>query len=785
MAMPHIELTEESRPSTAASPWPGAECSRVLFILDACHAVDRALLEQWLEQGRPHSSFAGEVDSVALAISTQPEDVNADALARALDRAPETLIVPLRVVWLTSVDDKNTSPRLRDLLFGNPRRPGYWRARAILRGNPERARCIAGASATLGELRQKLHGTGADEPDSRQLADFIAEMAALALDIAERRLQGSRYKVPRQVARNLQSSPRFISALGELSRELDRPIDALQTESAAIMKELSGTSSTFWLDVMARLSQHILSLGYESEIVTDRARLESIRQRVRENPAAFLWTHKTYLDGFVVNSVLFNNDFPAPHSLGGVNMAFAGFGYLLRHSGGIFIRRSFKDQPLYKLVLRHYIGYLMNKRFPLTWSFEGTRSRLGKLMPPRYGLLKYVVEAAEAADAQNLHVIPICIAYDLIGDVTEYAREQSGIEKKPESLGWFLGYLKGLRQPMGRIYVEFGEPIVLEQVPSVEDPLVLSKIAFQVGVEANRVTPVTLPALGAMVLLGAAPRALTGDELRREILRHVDWLTNRDIRLTSHFDKNNTSKLLALWEVMLNNGLLSRYEEGPETLYTIAADQHVAASYYRNTIAHFFVNKAIIELVLVRMSDIGSTGEEEFWREAERLRNLFKYEFFYAPSGEFENEIREELCRYDVDWQKQLAQTGGAAGLLDALHPLVAHATLLQFVEAYLIVSDVLAQQEATVSPDEKLCVKRAMAYGKRAYLQRRISSEASINKLLFQNGYNLLANMGLTEAGNSEVAARRRVARQDFSDLLLRLEDIRSAAYKAVMKRY
>jgi glycerol-3-phosphate O-acyltransferase len=125
--------------------------------------------------------------------------------------------------------------------------------------------------------------------------------------------------------------------------------------------------------------------------------------------------------------VCFDNDFPAPHILGGVNMAFAGLGFLARRAGAIFIRRSFQDDPLYKMILRQYISYLMEKRFPLSWAFEGTRSRVGKLMPPRYGLLKYVMDSAHATGLRNLHIIPISISYDMIGDVKDYAKPSSPV----------------------------------------------------------------------------------------------------------------------------------------------------------------------------------------------------------------------------------------------------------------------------------------------------------------------------------------------------------------------
>ena len=130
-------------------------------------------------------------------------------------------------------------------------------------------------------------------------------------------------------------------------------------------------------------------------------------------------------------------------------------------------------------------------------------------MPPRYGLLKYVLDATRETGARNLHILPVAISYDLITDVADYAAQQTGTKKKPESLGWFLGYLARLRQPMGKVYLNFGEPVVLEQAPPEDDSLALSKIAFQVATSANAATPITLPSLASKVLLGATPQALT------------------------------------------------------------------------------------------------------------------------------------------------------------------------------------------------------------------------------------------------------------------------------------
>ena len=190
-----------------------------------------------------------------------------------------------------------------------------------------------------------------------------------------------------------------------------------------------------------------------------------------------------------------------------------------------------------------YLGYLMEKRFPFSWAFEGTRSRVGKLMPPRYGLIKYIIEAAHATEASDLHFIPVSVSYDLIGEAGDYAREQSGQKKRPESLTWFLGYVRRLKAPMGRIYFDFCEPVVIEGKTPPPDEVDIAKTAFEVAVRVNSVTPVTFPSLACMTLLGVAPRALTFREFRSQLIGLIVWLRKRNIRMTDNFDAGKVKKL--------------------------------------------------------------------------------------------------------------------------------------------------------------------------------------------------------------------------------------------------
>ena len=338
--------------------------------------------------------------------------------------------------------------------------------------------------------------------------------------------------------------------------------------------------------------------------------------------------------------------FPLVHLIGGNNMAFFGIGYLMRRAGTIFIRRKMSSD-VYKVVLQHYLAWLLEKRFPISWALEGTRSRNGKLMPPRFGILKYVVEAAAKENMQNLTIIPISIYYDLIAELGDYAREQSGATKRKESIAWFAGYLRSLRKPLGRISLGLGDPVVVDTTTpefkkafeggSEQFSIALQKLAFDASVKANEVTPITPSSIMALALTGAAPRALTDEECSAEMWNIRNWAVERGLPLTDELRDVDEEKIRDVGRAMREIGVVTRYEGGVDHVYSIADGKHFEASYYRNNSIHFFVNKAIIEVALMKASSLEMTKPfETFWDEVITLRDVFKFEFFYPEIDQFQ-----------------------------------------------------------------------------------------------------------------------------------------------------
>ena len=746
------------------NPWPPGD-GPVVFILDRRNDFEAGLLSAWISR---HQTEKRRCTVIELSLADDRLSPSNPRFERALAQTSDAVVVPLRLGYIHSSAQRHR-PRLTDLLRGGEHLPGALRGRWIAARYPERLIPYRGLPASVAELAARF-AHKYEQPAAAQPAEFgvfVARAAAVVLDMAERQQVGGRYKVPRYVAASLQSRPEFRAQLATIAAQSGQSPSAISAEVTGYLREMVSIPTRFWLDVWAKVCNICLGLGYDPALNYSREDVERIRGIVRKHPTALLWTHKTYIDGFVVPKILFDNDFPMPHLFGGANLNIPGLGFLLRRAGGIFIKRSFQDNEAYKTALRAYIGYLMEKHFPLSWSFEGTRSRLGKLMPPKYGLLKYVLEGAWQADARDIHIIPVSVSYDLVRDAEEYAREQAGVPKAPESIAWMISYLRSLARPMGKIYVNFGEPVKLAQAPDPSDRLALSKIAFEVAVEANRVTPITLPAAVSMALLGVYPRALTEQEVIFEVSRITQWADARAIRQSADLKPLSKDTMQAAQamhaglNLMIEEGIISRFDGGMETVYGIAPGQAPIASFYRNTIIHFFLNQAIAELALIAVMEIDlsvdgqQSPESTFWDAVDDLRDLFKFEFFYPPSAVFHDEIDCELQRLDSNWRERLNNDpGGARHLLGLLEQPVAHRVLQVFSEAYHLAAEVLCSVSET---DRDAFIDRCMNYGRQAYLQRRISSEASMGKILFQNAWQVFDSRGLLDQDAVDCHERRR----------------------------
>ena len=784
MASPRLAQPIPDEPA-----WPGAERRPIVFLLDAASTLERRMLERWIAAHRPAGTDGVETIPIPATRGGGRRRRLDPKLEARLAIGDDPLLAPLRVAWQPPEIDGVQRTRLRDLLStGDPRDPGRLRQYWVLRRHPSRCRIVAGEPAPLSQLRERWQrACGTDAAQTAGLAEFVALQAALALERAERRLRGTRYKVPRFVRENIEARPGFRGGIARLARALRKPEARVGKEASKYLREIAATHSPYVIDLTAHLIHLLYTRGYGEALHYDHQQLAEIYALAQRHPVVFLPSHKSNLDHLVLQYALHENGHPPNHTAGGINMNFFPVGPLVRRSGVFFIRRSFKDNAVYKFVLRQYIDYLIEKRFSLEWYVEGGRSRSGKLLPPMFGMLHYVVDAYRRGKSEDVYLIPVAIAYDQIQDVGSYVEEQRGGAKSRESFGWFVGVVRQLRRRYGDIHIRFGEPLSLQGALGPPEPgtepsddeqsLALQKLAFQVAVRINRVTPMTPTSLVTMSLLGGGGRAFTVPEILLSMTNLLSYVRRRELPTTGELGLDTEAGLQRTLDTLVESRVVTTYAAGLDTVYQITPDQEPTAAYYRNTIIHFFVNSAIAELALLEAAEREGEPRARFWDAAMALRDLLKFEFFFAEKDEFRSEVETELRLHDADWEHALGRGRNAIEqLVRRVRPFSAHRVLRPFLESYRVVADGLARRDPAATFDEPAFIASSLALAQQYQLQRRVHSAESVSKVLFATALRLAKNRRLVDPG-PDVGERRQRFAAEIRDALRRVDAIGALA--------
>lgn len=712
-------------------------------------------------------------------------------LAGRLAGAGDPLLAPVRVVWAGPERDGRRTPRWRDLLaWRDLRYPGRVAGRFLLARNPGRAQVAVGEPALLSEVRRAWTEEGNEE----SLARFAARRALLALDRAERKLRGARYKIPRLVRDDILADADFRKGLADTVRRAGRNPERAPAAARRYLREIAAAHSPFVIDLVAAATRLLYRRGYEA-IRYDPGELEQAAQLAARYPVVFLPSHRSNMDRLSLQFLLWENGHPPNHTAGGINMNFFPAGPIIRRAGVFFIRRSFRDNPAYKYVLRSYIHYLVEKRFPLEWYIEGGRSRTGKMLAPRYGLLGYVAEALLAGKATDVYLIPVAIGYDQIFEAAAYADEQRGMAKQKENLAWMMASIRRLGKRHGAIHLRFGEPLSLRRSLSLDerepasgparnlDNLAVRKTAFEVCARINRATPVTPASLVTGILLAAGDDGLPRERLTATLAELAEDAAARRLPASEPLDGLLADRGLdRTLGILAEHGLAETLPapNGGPAAYRIVPGKHLQAAFYRNGVVHFYLIRAVAELGLAAAAaaadDHPSADPPALFRERTRsLRDLLKFDFFFPARADFHREIDAELSRRNEDWERELA-AGDAGRLLENLAPHRAPWTLRSFLEAYLITAAELHERPPGQTWDERDFLSDALNRGEGLLRDGEIADPAALSRSLIQTALQLADHRRLLHpgpGGESRLADRRREWREEtegWGKLLSRL---------------
>ncbi len=337
--------------------------------------------------------------------------------------------------------------------------------------------------------------------------------------------------------------------------------------------------------------------------------LERLRQWAQGHEIIYLPSHRSHADYLLLSYVLYQAGLVPPHIAAGVNLNFWPAGPILRRGGAFYMRRSFGWDRLYTAVFRGYVDALISRGYSMSFYPEGGRSRTGRLLSPKAGLLGMVVESALRQTSRKVAVVPVYVGYDKVWELNSYFKELRGAQKHKESAGDLVKGAKLLTKSYGRVHLNFGEPILLAEyadkhlphwretlrVPGEELPEgwreFVARLALANHRRINAAAIASPVSLAAVTMLASPQGAVSRAEMRSQLEHLVKLLESRPYSASFVVPERSPDAIID-WAAPIAR--IATVEHPWGDLLDVAERDAVLLTYARNNIQHLFALPSLI-----------------------------------------------------------------------------------------------------------------------------------------------------------------------------------------------
>ncbi len=491
-----------------------------------------------------------------------------------------------------------------------------------------------------------VNGFAATRPDDspERLARTMRRTILIHLYREEKVVVGPTLRSPQHVLREVLEDRGVRSAMAQRARDKKSSPERAEREVEKMVREIAARMNSTLLALMAGAATLVFRRLFSSFEVTG---LEKAVEKAKSDPLVLVPSHRSYFDFLIVSWLFYRNHLVPPHIAARENMAFGPFGLLFRASGAFFLRKAF-DDPLYKQVFRAYVAYLVRDGYNQEFFIEGGRSRTGKTLPPRLGMLTWDVDAFLESSRRDLYIVPIAITYERLVEESGMVGELEGEKKTEESMVGLFKARKVLERRFGSVHVHFSKPISLadamgdqrprfaasvigeiDQLVSGEvdgagddvDPVQEERRAFiddlghQIVERINWSFVVNATSVAAAVLLGSPHRGLRRAELVERMQQVVALLKLQGVACTTALeaDVDDFSESIGF---LLRSDLVVEADGGEGDILYYEPSRRRALDIYRNSLAHYLTVPSIIARSVLRGATRAQiTDDVAFWCE--------------------------------------------------------------------------------------------------------------------------------------------------------------------------
>lgn len=591
--------------------------------------------------------------SAIIYLRNSGSDVKRDPLIQLMEaqRDDDTPII-IQPLLVSCGPRKEKEKPLLDVFFGEVENPGSLRKLLTFLRYHRRTSVLAVEPVIL---TASLKGT-----EDMSLVDVSYELRRELIDRIDREkkgITGPILKSRDEIMEETLKEPKLVSfmkRLAETSKKKDRD---LVKRAKRYLREIAADYNEVYVGIWDKVLTWLWNDIYDGVII-DKEGMARIRCVSKDMPLVIIPCHRSHVDYLLLSYVFDKHNIPLPFVAAGTNLDFWPLGHIFRKSGAFFIRRSFRGNLLYREVLEKYLKTLLKEGYPIEFFIEGGRSRTGKMIMPKYGLLSMVLQAYNEGISDDLAIIPVFIGYDRVMEEKAYLKELGGAPKEREKPTAVIQSSKFLGKRYGHVYINIGDPLFLKTfLAAQEKPFremnqgerqnLYREIGYETMNRISKVSVVTPYALVAAALLCQYRRGLSHEDLLDIVVEFYDYLSFNHVALSTTFAQKERAVNDAI-NLFISQGVISKIggeeeEEGfEEIVYSLEDEKRPTLEYYKNNILHFFLplSFAAASILSYREDAIPLMNLMEDYKFFKRV---FRYEFIFDGQKDDAEEIREVL----------------------------------------------------------------------------------------------------------------------------------------------
>ncbi len=671
-------------------------------------------------------------------------------------------------------------PNLVDMFFGTAQHPGIVRKTVTLTRYP--GKIFVELSQPM-NLRQWLSRSVHSEKPLEHQALRLRRQLLLQHNRHRQSITGPVLKSSEELKESILTNDRLQTFIKKHARSRQEPIYKIRKKADGYLDEIAARYSPAMVRIMSSVVGWIVNSMFDGAVI-DKAGLARVKAMSMNGPLILIPCHKSHIDYLILSYILHNNNMPCPHVAAGKNLSFWPLGPLFRGAGAFFLRRTFRGAVLYTRVFSAYIHKLLEEGFNIELFIEGGRSRTGKLLMPKLGLISILLDCCRNGACENMAFVPVYIGYDRIVEEQAYVHEVEGGKKEDENLSQILRARRFLKKRYGKIYINFHTPITikdlladnslpLDRLPQKEVNALCRNIGWRVINAIDKQTVVTPHGLVSAAILSISKPRFTKEELMETVGTYLTFATAQNAKLADTIILNPDGAMEYAIDRFLSRKWLEK-TSGDKDLsedragFTANISKRALLEFYKNNCISYFVPAAFTALAILK-TDAFQFSAAELHTEYHFFQDLFKYEFAFDLERPPVHYVRKTIKSFIDDAilmphptipdSYQITSSGYRKLKLFA-------AFLKPYFQSYRVVLHFFKTNRKE-KLDTKDRLKKIQTLGHQMLKNKEIDLVESISKVNYANGLSYFSTNGIKNHENEARIAHFETLIQTYLNLL------------------